>query len=158
MGIIVDTINSFAKSKPGTKLYKWAASDKGRKFLCNTLPTLETVVATSCYVISTEKQKELDRREKNVLQWQNVIPGLVGIVAGTYLNTKVFAFGDKVIKHLDTQKVPDVHKIMGALRVALPLISTSILMRWCLPVATAFVSGEIEEYRNNNKNKLDIKA
>lgn len=156
MGIIVNAISSFAKSKVGTKLYKWSASDEGRKFLCNTLPTLETVVATTCYVVSTEQQKGLDRREKNVLQWQNVIPGIIGIAAGTYLNKKVFAFGDKVIKHLDPKKVPDAHKTMGALRVALPLCTTALLMRWCLPVATAFISGEIEEYRN--KKKLDIKA
>ena len=157
MGIIVDIINAFAKSKVGTKLYKWSASEKGRKFLCNTLPTLETAVATTCYVVSTEKQKGLDRREKNILQWQNIIPGLVGMATGTYLNKKVFTFGDKIIEHIDPKKVPDAHKIMGAVRVALPLTTTALLMRWFLPVATAFVSGEIEE-RRSKKSKLDVVA
>jgi hypothetical protein len=47
---------------------------------------------------------------------------------------------------------------MGGIRVTLPLVTTAILMRWALPVATAFVSGEIEEYKSRRKEKLDIKA
>ena len=153
----INPIEWFAKTKTGTKFYKWAASEKGQHFLCNTLPTCETFVSTAIYIGSTEYQKNLDRREKNVLQWQNVLSGGLGIAVGTYLNRKVFAFGDKIIEHVDPKKVPDAHKIMGAIRVALPLATTAILMRWCFPVITAFISGEIEEYRAK-KNKLDVKA
>jgi hypothetical protein len=31
-------------------------------------------------------------------------------------------------------------------------------MRWALPVATAFISGEIEEFKSRRKKKLDIKV
>ena len=150
-------IEWFAKTKTGTKLYKWAASEKGQKWLCNTLPTCETAVSTVIYIGATEYQKNLDRREKNVLQWQNVLSGALGMGVGTYLNRKVFAFGDKIIKYLDPKKVPEAHKIMGAIRVALPLFSTALLMRWLLPVVTAYLSGELEEYRAK-KNELDIEA
>ena len=153
----INPIEWFAKTKTGTKLYKWAASEKGTRFLCNTLPTCETILSTAIYVASTEHQKNLDRREKNVLQWQNVLSGVLGATIGTILNRKVFAFGDKIISHVDPKKVPDAHKIMGAIRVSLPLFSTALLMRWLLPVATAYLSGELEEYRARNK-KLDIKA
>ena len=152
----MNPIEWFAKTKVGTKLYKWAASEKGQHWLCNSLPTCETAVSTMIYVGSTEHQKNLDRREKNVLQWQNVLSGGLGIALGTYLNRKVFAFGDKILSHIDPKKVPDVHKIKGAVRVALPLGTTAILMRLMFPVITAFASGEIEERRS--KNKLDIKA
>ena len=54
--------------------------------------------------------------------------------------------------------IPDAHKIMGGIRVALPLVTTAVLMRCVLPVATAFVSGEIEERRSKKKEGLDIKA
>ena len=157
MGIMVRAIDKFAKSSIGTKLYKWAASEKGSKFCATTLPTLESLTATSLYVIATESQKNLDRREKNVLQWQNVIPGLLGITLGTYLNKKAFDFGEKIIQKLDPKKVPDSHKIHGAIRVAGSVVMTAMLMRWILPVATAFVSGEIEE-RRAQKKKLDVKA
>ena len=153
----INPIEWFAKTKTGTKLYKWAASEKGQKWLCNTLPTCETIVSTAIYVASTEHQKNLERREKNVLQWQNVLSGVLGATMGTILNRKVFAFGDKIIEHVDPKKVPDAHKIMGAIRVSLPLGTTCLLMRWFFPVATAYISGEIEEYKAK-KNKLDVKA
>ena len=153
----INPIKWFAESKVGVKLYKWAASEKGQKWLCNTLPTLETIVSTGLYVAATEKQKNLDRREKNVLQWQNVISGVLGASLGLYLNKKVFAFGDKIIDNIDPKKVTDPHKIKGAVRVALPIATTCVLMRWCLPVVTAFISGEIEE-RKAQKKRLDIVA
>ena len=157
MGLVTKAISKFATSKTGTRLYKWAASEKGQKWLCESLPTVETALATSCYMIATERQKGLDRREKNVLQWQNVIPAIVGMAVGSYLNKKVFSFGEKIIKGLKPELVPDAHKIMGAIRVALPLFTTALIMRFGLPVATAYVSGEIEEYRSKKK-KLDVKA
>lgn len=153
----INPIDWFAKTKTGTKLYKWAASEKGQKWLCNSLPTCETILSTAIYVASTEHQKNLERREKNVLQWQNVLSGVLGATIGTILNRKVFAFGDKIIANIDPKKVPDAHKIMGAVRVSLPLISTALLMRFALPVITAYVSGVIEEYRAKNK-KLDVIA
>jgi hypothetical protein len=159
MGLVVGALNRFANSKLGLKLYKWASSEKGQQWLYNSLPTLETVVATSCYVYATERQKGLNRREKNVLQWQNVLPAVIGMIIGTYLNRKVFNFGEAIIKHLKPELVPDAHKIMGGIRVATPICTTALLMRWALPVATAFVSGEIEEFKSKRKEKkLDIKA
>ena len=157
MGLGVDALGKFAKSKIGTKMYKWAAGEKGQKWLCETLPTLETVFATSAYVYATEKQK-LSRREKNVLQWQNVIPALIGIAAGTYLNRQVFKLGEGIIKHLDKEVIPDAHKIMGAIRVATPIATTAVLMRFLLPVATAYVSGEIEESKSRRAQKEKNKA
>lgn len=156
----INPIDWFAKTKVGIKLYKWASSEKGSKWLYNSLPTCETALSTVIYVASTEKQKNLDRREKNILQWQNVLSGVVGIAAGSYLNRKVFAFGDKVIDRIDPQKVPDPHKVKGAIRVLLPITTTAVLMRLIMPVITAFVSGEIEESRakKEQSKKLDLVA
>ena len=154
----INPIDWFAKSKVGQKLYKWAASPKGQKFTATTLPCLETIASTTFYVISTEKQNKLDRREKNILQWQNVISGVLGASLGLYINKKVFNFGENVIKNLDPKKVPDAHKVMGAVRVGLPIIGTGILMRYVLPVATAYVSGILEENKSKKNKKLDVMA
>ena len=155
---MVKGLEKFATSKIGTKLYKWASSEKGQNWLYNSLPTVETGVALACYIYATERQK-LSRREKNVLQWQNIVPAVIGMAVGSYLNRKVFNFGEKIIKNLKPELIPDAHKIMGGLRVILPLVTTAILMRFGLPVLTAFASGEIEEYRaNNKKKKLNIKV
>ena len=157
MGITSDAISWFAKSKYGMKLYKWAASEKGQKVLATQLPNLESCVATTAYIVATEKQSNLDRREKNILQYQNIIPAIIGIGSGAYLNKKVFEFSDEIIKHLDPKKVPSIHKIIGAIRVLTPILMTCTIMRFFTPVVTAYISGELEEYRAN-KNKLDIKA
>ena len=156
MGIITKAVGGFAKSKIGTRLYKWAASEKGQRFLYRQMPQMETVISTACYVVATERQKNLNRREKNVLQWQNIGPAVIGVAIGSYLNKKVFELGEKVMKYVDPHKVKDVHKVRGAISVAFPIIVTGMLMRWLLPVGTAFVSGEIEERRN--KKKLDVKV
>ena len=150
----INPIGWFAKTRIGTNFYKWAASEKGIRFTSTVLPTLESVAATSMYVIATERQKNLDRREKNVLQWQNVLSGVLGICLGTYLNKKVFDFGEKIIKHLDPKKIEDIHKINGAIRVAGSIAITATLMRYVLPVITAYISGIMEE-RKVHKQKLD---
>ena len=156
MGIVTRAIEGFARSKVGTKLYKWAASERGQQFLYKQMPNIESVVSVGLYCAATEKQKNLSRREKNVLQWQNILPGIVGISLGAYLNNKVYKFGESIMKYVDPSKVKDVHKIRGALAVLLPIGLTAFVMRYASPTITAFISGEIEERRN--KKKLDIKA
>ena len=155
MGLVVTALTKFAKSDVGTNLYKWGTSEKGKKFLCTSLPLMETALATGSRVVATEKQK-LPRREKNVLQWQNIIPAIVGITVGSQLNRKAFDLVDGIEKHLDPEKVKDMHKITEALKVLGPIVITASLMRLALPVITAFISGEIEERRA--KKRLDIKA
>ena len=157
MGIMTRAVEGFAKSRLGTKLYSWAASEKGQQFLYKQLPNVESVVSVGLYCIATERQKSLSRREKNILQWQNILPGVIGISLGAYLNNKVYNFGEAIMKYVDPSKVKDVHKIRGALAVLLPCFSTALIMRFAAPTLTAFISGEIEE-RRNKKKKLDVKA
>ena len=121
------------------------------------MPNIESVVSVGLYCLATERQKNLSRREKNVLQWQNILPGIIGISLGAYLNSKVYKFGEQVMKHVDPSRVKDVHKIRGALAVLLPITTVACIMRFAAPTLTAFISGEIEE-RRNKKKKLDVKA
>lgn len=154
MGIRVDFLEKVANSNVGTKFFKWADTPNGTNFLNNTLPTLETFLATSCYTVAVENQ-DLDRRRKNLLHFQNWVPAIIGMGVGTYLNRKVSKFGDKIIKHLDPQQIPNTHKIISATKVMLPICTTMILMRLFLPVITAFASGEVEEYKAKKK-RLDL--
>jgi hypothetical protein len=157
MGLVTGAINKFATSRMGTKLYSWAASEKGQRFTATSLPTIESAVAGTMYVIATERQKNLDRREKNVLQWQNVLSSGLGITLGTFLNKKAFDFGEKVIKYLDEEKIESPHKVHGAIRVLGSIFVTASIMRFVMPVLTAYISGEAEEYKAKKK-KLDVKV
>lgn len=156
MGIIVNALTGIAKSGAGQNFFRWAATEKGKSSLCTGMPLAETVIATASRVYATEKQKNLSRREKNVLDAGHTIPAVFGVLIGSKLNKKVYDMAGKISDSLDPKKVDNIPLVKNALRVALPLFSTAILMRLVLPVTTSFVTGEIEEYKA--KKKLNVKA
>ncbi len=155
MGLVVNALTNFANTRVGENLYRWGTSETGKGFLCTKMPLVETAVATASRVYATEKQ-DLSRREKNVLQAGHIVPAVFGIGVGSALNKKAYDVADKITENLDPKKVKDIPQIGNALKVALPIFSTAILMRLALPIVTSLASGEIEEYKA--KKKLDIKA
>lgn len=159
---VSDILTRIANSKKGQKFYKWACDPKKDAFFNNTLPQVETALSTACYIWSTEKQKNIERDQKNLLQIQNVGSGLVGIAVGSWANRKVSKFGEEVIKELDTKKVDpkSVRQISAGIRVALPLIITGVIMRFAIPSLLAGFSGKVmDKVREKQKQKqLDTVA
>ena len=154
----VNPLKSFFESKTMQKFYKKACDPKHDAFFNNTLPTLETVASTLCYIVSTEKQNGIPREQKNVLQWQNVLSGVAGIAIGSVANRKVTKFANKLIPLINKEHIEDVHKVIAGTKVVLPLIATALLMRLVLPVIVAQTSTMIEDYRRNKKKELNIQA
>ena len=138
--------------------YKKACDPKHDAFFNNTLPTLESVASTLCYVVATKKQRDIPRDQKNVLQWQNVLSGVAGVAIGSVLNRKVTGFANKLIPLINKEHIEDVHKVIAGTKVVLPLIATALLMRLVLPVIVAQTSTMIEDYRRNKKKELNIQA
>ena len=155
----VNPLKSFFESKTMQNFYKKACDPKHDAFFNNTLPTLETVASTLCYIVSTEKQDGIPREQKNVLQWQNVLSGVAGIAIGSVANRKVTKFANKLVPLIDKEHIEDVHKVVAGTKVALPLIATALLMRLVMPVIVAQASTMIEDHRRAKKNqKIDVKA
>ena len=155
----VNPLKSFFESKTMQKFYKKACDPKHDAFFNNTLPTLETAVSTAFYCFATEKQKDIPREQKNVLQWQNVLSGVAGMAIGSVANRKVTKFANKLVPLIDKEHVEDVHKVVAGTKVVLPLIATALLMRLVMPVVVAQASTMIEDHRRAKKNqKIDIKA
>ena len=155
----VNPLKSFFESKTMQNFYKKACDPKHDTFFNNTLPTLETAVSTSFYCLATEKQKDIPREQKNVLQWQNVLSGVAGMAIGSVANRKVTKFANKLVPLIDKEHVEDVHKVVAGTKVVLPLIATALLMRLVMPVVVAQASTMIEDHRRAKKNqKIDIKA
>ena len=155
----VNPLKSFFESKTMQKFYKKACDPKHDAFFNNTLPTLESVASTLCYIVSTEKQQGIPREQKNVLQWQNVLSGVAGVAIGSVANRKVTKFANKLVPLIDKEHVEDVHKVVAGTKVVLPLIATALLMRLVMPVVVAQVSTMIEDHRRAKKNqKIDVKA
>lgn len=155
----VSPLKSFFESKTMQKFYKKVCDPKHDAFFNNTLPTLESVASTICYVVSTEKQDGIPRSQKNVLQWQNVLSGVAGVAIGSVANRKVTKFANKLIPLIDKEHIEDVHKVIAGTKVVLPLIATALLMRLVMPVVVAQASTMIEDHRRAKKNqKIDVKA
>lgn len=155
----VNPLKSFFESKTMQNFYKKACDPKHDAFFNNTLPTLETVASTLCYIVSTEKQDGIPREQKNVLQWQNVLSGVAGMAIGSVANRKVTKFANKLVPLIDKEHVEDVHKVVAGTKVVLPLIATALLMRLVMPVVVAQASTMIEDHRRAKKNqKIDLKA
>ena len=155
----VNPLKSFFESKTMQNFYKKACDPKHDAFFNNTLPTLESVASTLCYIVSTEKQQGIPREQKNVLQWQNVLSGVAGIAIGSVANRKVTKFANKLVPLIDKEHIEDVHKVVAGTKVALPLIATALLMRLVMPVIVAQASTMIEDHRRAKKNqKIDVKA
>ena len=155
----VNPLKSFFESKTMQKFYKKACDPKHDTFFNNTLPTLESVASTLCYIVSTEKQNGIPRSQKNVLQWQNVLSGVAGIAIGSIANRKVTKFANKLVPLIDKEHVEDVHKVVAGTKVVLPLIATALLMRLVMPVVVAQASTMIEDHRRAKKNqKIDVKV
>ena len=155
----VNPLKSFFESKTMQKFYKKACDPKHDAFFNNTLPTLESVASTLCYIVSMEKQDGIPREQKNVLQWQNVLSGVAGVAIGSVANRKVTKFANKLVPLIDKEHVEDVHKVIAGTKVVLPLIATALLMRLVMPVVVAQASTMIEDHRRAKKNqKIDVKA
>ena len=153
----VNPIKAFFESKPVQKFYKKVCDPKHAGFFNNTLPTIETGVSTLLYCWATAKQKDIQDEQKAVLQWQNVLGGIAGIIVGTALNRKVSKFANELAPKID-KKIVDIHKVEAGLKIGLPILATGILMRCVSPTVVAQVSTMIEDYRREKKNKLDVKA
>ena len=155
-------ITRVALSDMGQKFYKFATNPKNEDFFNNTLPTIETGVATLCYIWATHKQKDIDDDRKALLQWQNVGSGLVGIALGSWLNRKVSAYAEKIIPHIRQDLIPDAHKVVAGLKILIPMATTCLLMRAAMPAAVAWLSGKAEEVRRNKRDlenkKLNVQA
>ena len=153
----VNPLKWFFETKAVQKFYKRACDPKNAGFYNNTLPTLESLASGAMYVYMTEKQKDIPREQKNVLQYQNVLGTIGGMALGSYLNRKVTKFADHLAPKID-KDIVDVHKVKSGICVGLPILATAVVMRFLVPIATAQVSTMIEDYRRAKKNKLDVKA
>ena len=153
-------LSGIGNSKASQKFYKWAVNPKNEKILNQTLPQIETVIATSCYVASTARQKNIEKEQRDMLQIQNVTSGIAGLCVASVLSKKVSAFGEKVIEGLDPNKIPEenIKQIGTGLRVGIPLVTTAFVMRLLIPSAIALFSGKVMDKRRDKQSKLDFKA
>lgn len=147
----INPFTSIAKSKWGQKIYKNILDPSKDKFWNNTMPLIETSVASLCYIGATAVQKNIDDKSKKAMQWQNVLSWVFSLAISAKLNKSVTKFGEKIIKGLKPELMTDAHKVINGIQVGLPIAVVTLINRFALPTVFVPISSVI-------RDKLDIKA
>lgn len=157
---ISDALSKFAKSNVGKKFYNTLLKPDKETFLNNTLPLIESAVCTGSYVYATAHDKKIPKEQKPILQWQNIINGVVGIAVSGALNKWVSKQGAKVIKDLNPKLVKDFENVVTGVRVGLPILMTSLVMRFGVSTLSVPVSEWAKKLSGHKEksDKLDVKA
>lgn len=161
---ISDALTRFAKSKTGQKIYGALLKPDKENFLNNTLPLIESAVCTGSYIYATAHDKKIPKEQKPILQWQNIINGVVGIAASSKLNRWVSKKGANVIKDLDPKYVKDFENVVTGVKVGLPILMTSLIMRYAVSTLSVPVSEVTKKVYNKvtgkeePPKKVDFKA
>lgn len=147
----IDNIfTKIAKSKYGQKIYKKMLNPKKDGFWNNTMPLIETSVASLCYIGATAVQPKIDDKSKKALQIQNVLSWIASLVLSGALNRGVNKAGNGIIKHLKPELMNDGHKIINAIQVGLPILSVTLINRFLLPTLFVPMSSKIRDYNKSN--------
>jgi len=158
---ISDILARIANTRTGQKVAKWATQPNKERLLNHTLPQVETILSTGCYVYSTAKQKNIDEERKQLLQIQNIGSGAIGLVLAGAANRWIGNKTEEVIKYIDPKKIDpkSLRQISTGLRVGMPILVTGTVMRFFLPTVLAGFSGKImDKYREYKHKGIDIKA
>ena len=151
----VKLLTKFSSSNVGQKFFKVVTDPKHEGFINNVLPTIESGICGLTYIWATSRRKEIPDSQRRNLQWQNVLTTAMGMTLGTLANRHITKYGNELVKHIDTKHIADVHKVIMGLKIMLPALATSVLMRFITPTVASYISSKIED---RNRKKLDIKA
>ena len=147
----IDNIfTKIAKSKYGQKIYKKMLDPKKDGFWNNTMPLIETSVASACYIGATAIQPNIDDKSKKALQIQNVLSWVFSLLLSGALNRGVNKAGKGIIKHLKPELMEDGHKVVNAIEVGLPILSVTLINRFALPTLFVPMSSKIRDFGEKN--------
>ena len=155
---VSDLFAKMASSKTGQKIYKKLLDPKNDAFWDETLPVLESTVASTAYVINTELgAKDVDRKSKNAIQIQNVLSWVISVAISIPMNKKINKFTKAIEKQLKPELMEDFHKVSKGLAIAGPLLAVTVLNRALIPSILVPISSVIRDKHEQHK-KLDTKV
>lgn len=145
----INPFTSIAKSSIGQNIYSKMLNPSKEKFWNNTLPLVETSVASGLYMISAQVQRDIDSKSKQAIQWQNFLSWVVSIGLSIPMNKKIGKFGEDIIKELNKTNlkapIQDLHKITNGIRVGIPLTIVTILNRYLIPSILVPISSVLRD-------------
>lgn len=157
---MANAFTKIASSKQGQQLYNKILNPKYDSFWNQTMPIVETSVATVAYILNTNAQKNIDKKSKKAIQIQNILSWVVSLGISIPLNKQLDKFTKSVERGLNPALVKDFHKVSQGLNIIAPLVSVTLLNRAILPSVLVPVSSVIrDKYESKKKNKpINLKA
>lgn len=157
---VSDLFAKMASSKTGQKIYKKLLNPKNDAFWDETLPIVESTVATTAYIINAELgAKDVDRKSKNAIQIQNVLSWVISVAISIPMNKKINKFTKAIEKQLKPELMEDFHKVSKGLAIAGPLLAVTVLNRALIPSVLVPISSIIrDKHEQHKKNNLDLKV
>ena len=145
-------INKIAKNRLIQNIISKTVTNHNFKYFINSkLPVLETIVATTSYSVAIVQNKKIERERKPAMHWQNIISGVVGIFVSSKINKIIQKSQNRICKELENSNIYKVNNVINGVRVAVPLIIFSTLLRFIVPVLATPISTFL--VKNNNKKK-----
>lgn len=145
-------INKIATKNSVQKVVRNMVENSDYKNAINTkLPIFESLVATSSYSIAIASNNKIEKDRKPAMHWQNIISGGTGILLGAKINKMIQGAQDKICKHVGLRNIDKVNNVINGIKVAVPLIVFSTLLRFVVPVIATPISTML------TKNKKDKK-
>ena len=76
------------------------------------MPLIESAVCTGSYIYATASNKKIPEESKPILQWQNILNGVIGIAVSGALNRWVSKQGAKIISGLKPELIKDFDNVV----------------------------------------------
>lgn len=154
--MIVDKIlTKTASSKAGQRFYKYLLEPKREAFLQTQLPCIESLVCLGSYMYATARDKKIPEERKPILQWQNVLNGVIGMAVSGGLNAWISKKGKEIIKHLHPENIEKFSRVCDGIKVGLPILVTALVMRFGISTLSVPMSDAAKKMCNLFKSKDD---
>jgi hypothetical protein len=139
-----------AKVVPSVKKFNnFMLNPKNERLFNEGLPLLSSAVCTGSYIYATAHDKKIPKERKPILQIQNVVNGVIGILISAKLNQWAYKKTEKVIQNLQPKLIKDYETVIHGTRIAVPIAITSLVMRLLVSSGSVLISDVIK--RNNKK-------
>lgn len=150
-------------NKLSNSLEKWAynvSTNKKQYDKINNIifPIGESLFAGSMYSYFIDKNKNIEKERKPALQYQNIICTLGGIFLSNTINKSIQKHQEGIVESLKEMNLSNGEKLINGLRIAMPIIIFTSIIRFFIPVISTPISSKITEIQKREKNKINLKG
>ncbi len=147
-------IDSIAKNKHIQRFIKKTNDGKFYQGLNHKLPLVESGYTTFCYVMATQLDRKIPEKRKKPLIYQSLIGGAVGILISKKIDDFAKKHNNKICEELEKLNIPKAKNTVRGMRILLPILITTIILRYLVSVASVPLSTLLSRINKNENRNL----